>query len=310
MELTFHEELEYFGEEIGSLPIYQITQSAFNTACDSKRNASADNLGASDSTGKRIYSGTYVVIRFFHRIRELFSTEEDAKSVVEIGCGTGTVGAILSRTCNLHRLLLTDGNTDTLTIAHKNMMRLSGCQVGVNVNIAPLYWPETIPNSVTIHPEILSLFEKYNNAQPFDIVLGTELMYYTTDIAQLFSTFRQLTGHKHTGIFFHGHVFRRSDQILEWLKETAKYNYVTMEIPPNAILTRQELSEHPEWYRVRVLFTAHQSMVSTITDRLQNLNNKHPTVPPLIFVPFQEEFFEEDANENEEEEQSVFALFR
>lgn len=310
--LIYEEEVEDFGEDIGCIPIYQLTRSAFNDACNSKLNARAEVIGSDDSTGKRLYSGTYVVLRFFYRIRQLLK----GKQVVEIGCGTGIVGAILNRTAEVAHLVLTDGNTNTLEITRQNIKRLcSEVAYAPSIHVVPLFWPATVHDSTSIDPQIAQLFHAFANNAPFDIVLGSELMYYTTDIAQLFSTFRQLIGHQTQGIFLHGHVFRRDGQIDEWISITAAYDYVTMEVLPTSLLTATELRHHPEWYKVRVLVTAHVTVLPGLLQSITEVDSlsgspQSSTCKPLRLVPLQEIQVDEEELAELEGSNNEWNLFR
>lgn len=286
-EFEVRDEIEDFGGELGCIPIFQLSQADFNDACYSKNRPSEEGevAGVEDSTGKRFYSGTYVVLRFFHRLRRFM----DQKRVVEIGCGTGIVGAVIGSSSQVESMVITDGNPSTLEkITKRNVARLCSDYSRGKVHVCQLYWPPALPSVDAPSPSIAEIFNKYNNNSSFDVVLGSELMYYTTDIPQLFSTVRQLTSDN--GVFLHGHVFRRTGQIDEWIEETAQYGYTTVEVLPPSLLTEEELKYHPEWWKVRVLVTARVERMSTLLSDLQN----QTSLGQLKFVPFQEEQWEED----------------
>lgn len=313
LDSMLYEEIEDFGEGIGCIPIYQISQSSFNDACSTKNNTAAEDVGGDDSTGKRFYSGTFVVLRFLHRVRGFLN----GKSVIEIGCGTGIVGATMSNTSSLHRMVLTDGNQVTLHIARKNVERLCPMDYERKVFVDTLFWPPKQDSPVPIHPTVASLFDRYTSGLPFDVVLGSELMYYTTDISQLFFTVRQLTADK--GVFLHGHFFRKPGQIEEWMKEIESYGYSTMEVVAISLLKAQELAEHPEWYRVRVLVTAPVSEMSSVLAALQTAaealqNDLQVVKKPLVFIPLQDEQLDYEDDDSDEQNDhgggAMFDLFR
>lgn len=287
LEFEVRDEIDDFGGELGCIPIYQLSQADFNDACYSKNRPSDEGEvdGVEDSTGKRFYSGTYVVLRFFHRLRRFM----DQKRVIEIGCGTGIVGAVIGSSSQVESMVITDGNPSTLEkITNRNVARLCPESSRGKVHVCQLYWPPASPLVDVPSPPIAEIFEKYNNNASFDVVLGSELMYYTTDIPQLFSTVRQLTSDN--GVFLHGHVFRRTGQIDEWIEETAQYGYTTVEVLPTSLLTKEELNYHPEWWKVRVLVTARVERMQTLLNDLQN----QVSLGLLNFVPFQEDQWEDD----------------
>lgn len=84
-------------------------------------------------------------------------------------------------------------------------------------------------------------------------------------------------------------------QIDEWIEETSRYGYTTVEVLPTSLLTEEELKYHPEWWKVRVLVTARTETMSGLLNDLQN----HVSLGRLKFVPFQEEQVEEDDDASE-----------
>jgi SAM-dependent methyltransferase len=231
---------EYLGEKLGLLSFYQLSYENFNLSCLSK-NIKASN---SDSTGKRLYAGGHVGIRFFQNYSALF----DCKSVVELGCGTGIVGLTTLMSSNMAYLLLTDGSEDTLQITNLNIARiLSEKPIKVDkVSCQKLYWgkDEHIEEALQSLP--------LSHGRGFDLVIGCELMYYNTDIPSLVSTVLSLV-EKETGMFFHCHLFRKLNQDLEMIKAFADYGWTTYEIEKDDFFSSQELLDHPEWYDIRMM---------------------------------------------------------
>jgi len=235
---------EYFGRQIGSIALYQLPMLEFNQACMSSNSTQEKDF---DSTGKRMYAGAHVAIRFLAAHSELLLN----RSVIELGCGTGAVGLLANEHANIRKLVLTDGNRDTLVITERNIHKFneSKLDTAIKVDDQLLIWGCDVDIA-----NVISM----NNDNPYNVVVGCELMYYQTDIDLLLSTVMKLMTKdgKTTGVFIHAHLFRRSGQEQELIDHLLAYHWTTIEIPPKTFLAKEELSYHPEWYRVRTLISA------------------------------------------------------
>lgn len=264
---------EDFGDEIGVVSLYQLSLKSFHHECLSA-SSSAQHVGSEDSTGKRLYAGAHVAVRFFAKLKGLIFD----RRVIEIGCGTGIVGALIAKLCQSKRMVLTDGNPDTLVGTHLNAHHIS--DKSGNISVDQLCWSTddfTAPSQ-----QIRGIFTAHNDSQPFDIVLGCELMYFSTDISELLLTVLQLT--RGRGIFLHCHLFRRSGQIDEWINICAEHHWTTLELLHEDCISASDLRHHPEWYKMRALMSGPTDLVQRAMDA--------PGLEHLHFVPFTEEGFD------------------
>ena len=258
----------YFGEEIGWLPIIQLGYASFNQACLShsttslkaspeSRNVSKNSEDesfkrATDSTGKRLYSGAHIGIRFLIKHSQVLN----GKSVCELGCGIGAFGLVSNLTGNMSTLILTDAEESTLQICRENALQLSQL-VPQNNRKNDLH-----VSSTNIYCELLNwndsssifsdLLLRANNGKLVNIVIGCELMYYRTDVKALVSAVMRLV-EPENGLFVHSHLFRRCGQAEELIHHLAQYDWISYEASHRSFISEEELMEHPEWYRVRQL---------------------------------------------------------
>jgi predicted nicotinamide N-methyase len=245
-------EVEYLGPILGNVEIYQLPMFDFNQACLSASSKASDNF---DSTGKRMYAGAHVAIRFLTIFKDLIKN----KTVIELGCGTGAVGLLANSQARMSRLLLTDGNSDTLHITSKNVSLLCDSpESSSHIKTQQLLWGDNLH----INAAIMA-----NTTKQFDVVLGCELMYYQTDIALLVSTVLALVsreGNHKSGLFIHSHLFRRAGQEDELIEILTRHNWTTLEVPHECFLSKEELSYHPEWYRVRTLVSGSMECIQQL----------------------------------------------
>lgn len=233
-------QVEYFGPILGNVGISQLPMIDFNQACLSSNSKGSDNF---DSTGKRMYAGAHVSIRFLTSFKDLVHQ----KTVIELGCGTGAVGLLANSQAKMSTLLLTDGNSDTLEITAKNISIICNTsESSIHIKTQQLLWG----NQIHVNKAISA-----NSSSQFDVVLGCELMYYQTDIGLLLSTVLSLIAGEgaKSGLFIHSHLFRRAGQEEELIEILSRFNWTTLEVPHECFLSAEELSYHPEWYRVRTL---------------------------------------------------------
>lgn len=262
-----------FGPGIGIKEIVQYAGGAFHNAC-LQANSKVD-----DSTGLRLHSGAHVAIRFLIKNPQLISNQH----ICEVGCGTGVYGLIGTRGGSISsHLTLTDGNTETVNLANKNVQLLASISMESRITCKQLLWgsKDAVNELFQYHKAPRETPEKsspssqgsvyHDEVNPnimgkthfFDVVLGCELFYYRTNIEELIFTVMELTNS--TGIFVHSHVFRRVGQDVELINTLHGYNWVTYEIPVEVFVDQVELDEHPEWHNVHCL-------VSGSFDRMNSL---------------------------------------
>ena len=255
------QECEYFGPDIGEISLFQLSMHMFHQACLSATTQSSLQED-SDSTGKRLYAGAHVAVRFLWHYRALFEN----RSVCELGCGIGALGLTVAKNCPIRCLILTDGNSETVnSITSHNIKHFysNGWIKTVEVAKKEENWNSEKLSSIVDCSQLswgsqndcMNLRTRFNNGDIFDIIIGCELMYYLTDIPALLETVLALTDNMH-GIFLHAHLFRKEGQeqeLIDLLHD--KFGWTTFEVPHLKFIDRKELSDHPEWYRIRPLIS-------------------------------------------------------
>ena len=236
-ESRFVLENVYFGNEV--IQMYQLPSLSFNEACMSKKDG--DN---NDNTGLRIYLGCFCCIRLLQseNIKSLLLN----KNVLELGAGAGALSLIGLRNIGVMSITITDGNQSAVDLAKMNlelMQSISKCQVHL------LSWNENNDD-----------FVKYNNNKKFDVVIASDLMYYSTDVTELIRTVLLLTD----GLFIHAHVFRRDGQKAEIIELLKKNGWSTLQIPIISFANSSELREHPDWYSTTCLLSASEVLITKL----------------------------------------------
>lgn len=241
IDLNLFEEKVDFGSFFGEVSTLQISKLEFHQACLSKNdNSTEDSFSVSDSTGKRLYAGAHVAIRMIGFILPIFEN----KNAIELGCGTGIMSLIAAKFIRMNKLVLTDGDEDTLFITRANIKHI--LPSASNIHCMKLAWGNP--------SDLAHLSEK------FDFVFGCELMYYKTYIPLLVETVRSLVGGE--GLFIHCHLFRRYGQEMELKIEFESIGWKTIELPHETFISEKELSDHPEWYRARSLISGPEKTVN------------------------------------------------
>jgi hypothetical protein len=304
---------DYFGREIGTHSFIHLNQLAFYNECLSS------HTNETDSTGKRLYAGAHVAIRSFLKLKDLFQSQ----SVIEIGCGTGVVGCILGKYCQITNLILTDGNEETLNITRQNLQHFypEDSYETNQKKAMVLYWEKLMNPIESPSSTIISILQQSNSGKPFDIVIGCELMYYTTDISTMMSTVLALT--EGNGLFFHVHLFRRNSLATELIEYLQQYDWITYEANIINIVEEQELIDHCEWYRVRILLSGPRCKMENYvsTDHTASTNTTSTSTSTsttsttnIEWKIFQEESMEFSMNNSimieEDYEESLSTLFR
>jgi hypothetical protein len=127
----------------------------------------------------------------------------------------------------------------------------------------------------------------------FDVVLGSELMYFNTDVGEIVDTVLSLTNK--TGLFVHAHVFRARGQELSIIKLFGEHSWATLEVPCTEYITKEELDQHVEWRRVRMLVSGPVAAIAVLAAA-------HPA-----WLVFQEEITYEYSDDEDADMMNIFA---
>lgn len=228
----------YIGDECISL--YQLPSKTFNEACNNVNNNFEDN------TGLRVYLGCFCCIQFLQKIKKFVMN----KDVIELGCGSGALSLIGLRNLEPASITLTDGNQSAINLCKMNVeliKPLSNCQV---LNLS---WDESVEN----------FGMKYNNNKKFDVIIGSDLMYYSTDVGQLLKIMLSLTN-LNDGIFISAHVFRRSGQKQEMIDYLKMNDWTTIQVPIEYVASHIDLLQHPDWYSTCCLISSSTNNIAKI----------------------------------------------
>lgn len=271
-----YDEIE-LGRSMGILSVYQLSGIASNSACLRVNSNSCDN------TGLRMYFGAYVACQFV--TKHLHDLLID-KNVCEIGCGVGVLSVITARDCRVKSIILTDGNDDALELAAMNIARIKN----INISTANLKWGA----------EYVDLFMA--TRLPYDIVLGSELMYYSIDVSTLLATVQSLL--TENGLFFHAHIFRRHGSEQDLIDAHERQGWKCLEVPVTHFIAKEELQQQSEWYKVRCLVSGMKETLNTL------LSNELFASVTCLWIPFQPTPPLYDSEGEEDQEDCPAFLFR
>ncbi|KAF0694422.1 Aste57867_14719 [Aphanomyces stellatus] len=244
------EEVE-FGDA-GTYAFFQYRQAGYNQMCLSS------NSETQDSTGLRVYSGAHVLTRFLGSVdgRALL----DGQRVVEIGCGTGAVGCVAAVRTDVAHMTLTDGDARACALAQRNLEHVvRPAKPNLPTACHVVRWGRSTPPSTTDL-----------NGIPFDVVIGCELMYYQTNVADMIWTVQALAP---TGLFLHAHLFR-DDQHGDTMRAVlAASGWSTLVVPVPSFAP----TFWAQWLNVCCL-------ISGPTAQIDALRHLHPTWPTFVDV--------------------------
>lgn len=111
----------------------------------------------------------------------------------------------------------------------------------------------------------------------FDIIIGSELMYYKTDVLLLSETVSALLCAG--GVFVHTHYFRVDGLAAELATAMENIGLVTIEYTISDLLTKEDQSIHPEWLRADCLFSACPEVVDRLLAEHPSLCRFCPNSP-------------------------------
>ena len=173
-----------FGHLAGSISLVQLSYGAFNDRCKTQKGDEVIQEDG-DCTGQRVYTGAQAMVRFLYRFPWLVKGQR----VVELGCGVGAVGLLASR-LGPRCVVLTDGSVQTLELTRRNVATFQALSPS-----SPRLSPSSHGNSPALssppslavhklqwdsHAAVVDLLDAAK-VDRFDVVIGTDLMYYNVD---------------------------------------------------------------------------------------------------------------------------------
>jgi hypothetical protein len=238
--------------------------------------------------------------------------------VVELGCGIGVLGLVGTLLSHPSLLVLTDREVRGRGIVHKNIQHFSGLTT-THTFYQQLRWGDQEDAQKVLELCTKSESEKEKlMSSCYDVVLGSELMYFNTDVDIMVQSVMALTHKK--GLFIHGHLFRGNNnkqniknQIInsnvneyiilghqqehQLITLLAAHNWTTVEIPHKEFISAEELKQHGEWYRTRPLISGPEAVVAKLV-------GEHPS-----WREFKEVFMDE-SDKSEQDEFGIVSLFK
>jgi 2-polyprenyl-3-methyl-5-hydroxy-6-metoxy-1,4-benzoquinol methylase len=184
-----------------------------------------------DHTGSRPYSGSLAMCMFIKRFgADIFGL--GTAKVVELGAGIGVCGVYLARQHPSCQVTITDGQDLVLEIATKNASALP------NTAVQKLVWSaDPIDIDLPHHA--------------FDLIMGSDLLYYQTDADVLVSTINTLLSVNGLALL---PATIRSPNLPEDLRvAAAKYNLSLTSISLEAFLEPRELEAYFGWWNMTFL---------------------------------------------------------
>ena len=211
-----------------------------------------------NTTGSRLTTHGSFGIDFLQKCKCIFENQ----SVLELGGGnTNLLGIKLFLETPLQRILLTESSNETLQITKSVISQLYEQYLERQMKIKEqlLVWGNL---------EHIQQALNYNNDQRYDLLIGMELMHENTDIPNLVLTIMNLTDPLR-GSFFHAHLFNKSGQEIEMVKEFEKHNWVTFQIPHKEFITPNKRNEHSEWPLIKAFISCSSERLQEIIEKCQ-----------------------------------------
>mmetsp|Transcript_13564 Transcript_13564/g.29459 ORF Transcript_13564/g.29459 Transcript_13564/m.29459 type:complete len:243 (+) Transcript_13564:162-890(+) len=140
------------------------------------------------STGLTVWRASSLLCDFLYENANIVKN----KSVLELGAGVGLCG-ILAQKIGASTVILTDGDTDTLSQMRSNVARnIDAKQKSRNITCQQLIWGR-------------KLDEFYRQWAPndrgFDVVMGSDIVYIEDMVEQLFETVSRLLSTESSSVF-------------------------------------------------------------------------------------------------------------
>jgi len=129
-----------------------------------------------DLTGQIIWPAAAVLCQFAMKEREMFR----GKAVLEVGAGVGISGLLASHFAE--SVVLSDANEVILDLLRRNIAQ----NARENCSCWKLDWAVT--------DDLLEISSKFSNG--FDIIIGSDVVYWRESILPLFTTIHKLLSHR------------------------------------------------------------------------------------------------------------------
>jgi predicted nicotinamide N-methyase len=179
-----------------------------------------------------VYEGSQLVGLFLLQHAELTKH----KRIIELGCGVGALGVLLSTTTECSHVCITDGSTDALQLAELNTA------AAANVSVAKLYWGNAEHEAAVLQ-----------TGGAYDVCIGADLMYYNVDTSQLITTALRMIEGSSTGFILFAHLCRSpvmQDQLIELAKQRG---LVILDVPIESFTTESDRECIHCWYNLKLL---------------------------------------------------------
>ena len=228
---------------LGTIDIHMVPHIDFQEKCeDTKR----------DSTGLRPYVGSSVFTRFVYAYSELllFGGEDTERNAIELGGGVGLNSLAIYRLGSFKSIICSDGNKQAVEIAKKNIETEESGE-------------STVLKSLELLWDKFEVEAFMSDRDRFDVVFGSELFYYQTDVKGLVQTVLRLV--KERGLFLSTHIFRvegQEEEFIDSLRNIGAWEaYV---VPIDSFVSSTELDSNPGWFNCRTLVCGNPAVLAEI----------------------------------------------
>eukprot|EP00455_Lapot_gusevi_P041598 TRINITY_DN4841_c0_g2_i1.p1 TRINITY_DN4841_c0_g2~~TRINITY_DN4841_c0_g2_i1.p1 ORF type:complete len:276 (-),score=41.00 TRINITY_DN4841_c0_g2_i1:172-999(-) len=185
-----------------------------------------ESFGQSCNTGLRVFAGASAMCWFLLRHSHLVLN----KKVVELGCGCGLSGIMAARFAQ--EVCLTDGQQTTLDLAAENTRNIAPCRVST----ALFDWS-------SLQALDQSLESLRQQIEPiFDVVIGTELMYFRVDVECMLRAAHSLMHDR--SLFLMTHCNRLTDGNQKLHDAARDLNMWVAFVPLLAFLSKEEIAKY------------------------------------------------------------------
>jgi tRNA A58 N-methylase Trm61 len=154
--------------------------------------------------------------------------------VLELGGGIGACGLLLAKHHEAASIVVTDGEPMALEIAKKNRQRLG---VEKNAQVQQLLW----------NVDSSKVMDQLGRQHSFDYVVGSDLLYYKTDVHALFATIASTC---QTAAFLPAIV--RSQELPHRIFELAEtYGFTVKTLEVSRFISEKHMDTIVAWYNIR-----------------------------------------------------------
>jgi predicted nicotinamide N-methyase len=157
------------------------------------------------------------------------------KRIIELGCGVGALGVLLSTKTECSHVCITDGSSEALQLAKLNTAATA------NVTVAELYWGNVDHEAAVLQHGA------------YDVCIGADLMYYNVDTSQLLTTALHMIEGNSKGFILIAHVFRSpvmQDQLTALAKQSG---LIILDVPIESFTTESDRECIHCWYNLKLL---------------------------------------------------------